>query len=586
MMGCDSNQQNAIKQAHEDAVTMAELVKTIDFGNDPGALDYLGPSALNKDWQGNIQSVFEHISTFRLSGIWPGYKMNARCGAANDAKYQNRCSRPGVIAYQWNTKKDAKDPNTAPKYNQADAVSNMHFCDQFFNFPKLDEAVDNTKNNDNFKRRYDVTNYKNQAYIVLHEFMHATVMTFKQNNNRRIVDMTIFVYEYVPHKGDKGYDRKVVKWDVYQPLACKVLARTSRQYIVQDGITMNGILTPRKAKYVQSKLDGNQYPWLPLADREAIEWHPKLSALLLPTSNGTFGINVDELSADGFTTNDDGSYVAHDLDDSEIITLPNQVDTDTLVPESDYPSKYNSQLQEFSTYVNTPDPTCAKSGSSSPSGRSAFSASEADAKIQEFCNDKNLYNHVFAPPIDQGCGKTKNGKGKALGGSGNYKINGGKDNLWIGAYFASGSCVGMDTWPPTGEGLRDTDLCLDRLRAIISGCDTSTTDQKYGGSLQEVCMVYQIMAVGSGEPDPTGVVSPGDHGKVTCKDTDTSILGDSYKNTCTCWFEKLPGQTDIFGMPESGGCGSIDYLPAWTYQEDPTYKPADIKPVATITASG
>jgi hypothetical protein len=37
------------------------------------------------------------------------------------------------------------------------------------------------------------------------------------------------------------------------------------------------------------------------------------------------------------------------------------------------------------------------------------------------------------------------------------------------------------------------------------------------------------MAVGSGEDDSTGVGCQGDQGEVKCKDTDISILGDSYK---------------------------------------------------------
>lgn len=229
------------------------------------------------------------------------------------------------------------------------------------------------------------------------------------------------------------------------------------------------VLIYQKAKYVQSKLDGNQYPWLPLADREAIEWQPKTSAMFLTQGNGTFGINGGELSADDFTTNTDGSYVANDLDDSDIITLSDEADIDTLAPETDYPATFINQMREFSSYVNTPDPTCASSGSGNPSGRSAFSVSEADAKIRDFCSDTKLYNHVFTPPIDQGCGTTKDGKGKSLGASGSYSINGGKDNLWIGAYFASGGCTGMTTWPPQGEGLRATDLCMDRLRTIMNG---------------------------------------------------------------------------------------------------------------------
>lgn len=54
----------------------------------------------------------------------------------------------------------------------------------------------------------------------------------------------MYVYEYQRHDYDRGYDRKKVKWDVYQPLPCKILARTARQYIAQDGITMNGTVNP------------------------------------------------------------------------------------------------------------------------------------------------------------------------------------------------------------------------------------------------------------------------------------------------------------------------------------------------------
>lgn len=162
---CSDDEEQAIKDAHEDAVTMALHVDNIDFANDPGAIDFFGPSALNKDWQKNIQSIFDHIGTFRLSDIWPGYKMNARCGAANDQKYQNRCSEPGLIAYQWNTKTDSSNPNKPPYYNKDDALSNMHFCDQFFFYKKLDDAINDQKDNDDFKWRYDLSKYKNQGIL-------------------------------------------------------------------------------------------------------------------------------------------------------------------------------------------------------------------------------------------------------------------------------------------------------------------------------------------------------------------------------------------------------------------------------------
>ncbi|KAH7124208.1 hypothetical protein EDB81DRAFT_664852 [Dactylonectria macrodidyma] len=244
--GCDSKQKQAIKDAHEDAVTMALHVENIDFANDPGAMDFFG-------LQKNIQSVFDHIGTFRLSDVWPGYKMNARCGTANDKKYQNRCNRPGVIAYQWNTKTDATDPNNAPRYDKDDALSNMHFCDQFFYYKKLNDAIKDQKDSDDFKWRYDLTKYKNQAYIILHEMMHDSVMTYKQNKNRRIPDLSMHVYEYVQKPDSRDWKRKLVKVDVYQPYYCKVLARTAREKIAEEGITMNADnKRPVRTLYVQS----------------------------------------------------------------------------------------------------------------------------------------------------------------------------------------------------------------------------------------------------------------------------------------------------------------------------------------------
>ncbi|KAH7133017.1 hypothetical protein EDB81DRAFT_128457 [Dactylonectria macrodidyma] len=466
--GCDSKQKQAIKDAHEDAVTMALHVENIDFANDPGAMDFFGPSALNKDWQKNIQSVFDHIGTFRLSDVWPGYKMNARCGTANDKKYQNRCNRPGVIAYQWNTKTDATDPNNAPRYDKDDALSNMHFCDQFFYYKKLNDAIKDQKDSDDFKWRYDLIKYKNQAYIILHEMMHASVMTYKQNKNRRIPDLSMHVYEYVQKPDSRDWKRKLVKVDVYQPYYCKVLARTAREKIAEEGITMNADNYAQYAlsKYVQSKLDGNQYPWLPIADKQAQDWYERSFALLVYGDDGTFGVNTAALPSDVATNNDDDKdYTANDLGDDEVVELANDPDTDTLAPDSDYSEDFQNELRQWAGYVRTPAPKCAGSAVD----RIAFPASDAEAAIKDFCSEDGLYGNVFVPPINMGTGRTTDGKGKALGASGNYETNGGKDKIWVGAYFAGGSCIGSITWPPTGAGLRDTDLCMDRFRTVLNG---------------------------------------------------------------------------------------------------------------------
>jgi hypothetical protein len=53
---------------------------------------------------------------------------------------------------------------------------------------------------------------------------------------------------------------------------------------------------------------------------------------------------------------------------------------------------------------------------------------------------------------------------------------------------------------------------------------------------------------------------------------------EPFKDICTCWFKKPPGQTEIIGKAKSGKCENINYRPAWTYLENPDYQPENIVP--------
>jgi hypothetical protein len=76
--------------------------------------------------------------------------------------------------------------------------------------------------------------YERSGYLFSLKPDKKTIMTYSQNKNRRIRDLSMYVYEYKPGDSGREYTRRKVKWDVYQPLPCKILARTSREYIYQD----------------------------------------------------------------------------------------------------------------------------------------------------------------------------------------------------------------------------------------------------------------------------------------------------------------------------------------------------------------
>jgi hypothetical protein len=74
--------------------------------------------------------------------------------------------------------------------------------------------------------------------IVLHEMMHATMITYEQNSDRKIYDMRIEFYEYI-WEGSRKYTRKLARDDAYGAVNCKILARTHENNIMTD-LTMNG----------------------------------------------------------------------------------------------------------------------------------------------------------------------------------------------------------------------------------------------------------------------------------------------------------------------------------------------------------
>ncbi|KAI0836759.1 hypothetical protein F5Y06DRAFT_298449 [Hypoxylon sp. FL0890] len=84
--------------------------------------------------------------------------------------------------------------------------------------------------------------------------------------------MNMKIYEYVGNPNDRNYKRRLVSVDAYGSQNAKILARTNRKNIATD-ITLNADNYAQYvlSKYVQSQIGG--YPWLPIANGEAIGEH-------------------------------------------------------------------------------------------------------------------------------------------------------------------------------------------------------------------------------------------------------------------------------------------------------------------------
>lgn len=162
--GCTSTQKSAIKTAYNDFKTLANqdgIKSDIDF-NSAAALEYLGPSALNKNQQANFQAVFMNAAT-----VYPGSSLtpvplanyiSVRCDdpAAKCPVCKSDTGDAGsVTAYSSNT-----DPDDA-------RYPFINFCPAFFNKPTLAEAIKDGSTLTDPRQKFKMDTYNNQGNVDL-----------------------------------------------------------------------------------------------------------------------------------------------------------------------------------------------------------------------------------------------------------------------------------------------------------------------------------------------------------------------------------------------------------------------------------
>ena len=214
-----------------------------------------------EDYRKKIQAVFDSAKTFgqgsRAQPDFTKWRVNVDCSSIEkNYETDSRCqTSSGIKAYTFNTKNtDGSGPRG---YDSKDSTANMHFCKIFWGYKQLDDRINEWKNSKNWAEKYNMDYYRNkgkpcyfgvrqtylliyiQGFIILHEMMHANVITYQPNGNQHIQDLNMKIYEYKQNPNDRFYKKKLVSVDVYGAQNCKILARTSRKNIVSD-ITKNG----------------------------------------------------------------------------------------------------------------------------------------------------------------------------------------------------------------------------------------------------------------------------------------------------------------------------------------------------------
>ncbi|KAF2744583.1 hypothetical protein M011DRAFT_470431 [Sporormia fimetaria CBS 119925] len=195
-----------------------------------------------------------------------------------------------------------------------------------------------------------------------------------------------------------------------------------------------------------------------------------------------------------------------------------------------------------------PKPKCAGEPTEGPV---AFGWEVADKKILEFCRSDKYWNTILVPSIGMGSGHTADGQGKVLGAHEVYDIGDG-NKLYIAKHFKENGCQGHASFAVGRTAEEKIDHCVNRFRKILNGCNSPDLFPKFGGHLEDVCVVYTLTARPEGAEDPRKLDAESGSGKFMCEKTDSQVAG--LENTCTCHRERFPDTVDVFKMPDNNDC--------------------------------
>ncbi|KAK8098814.1 uncharacterized protein PG998_012055 [Apiospora kogelbergensis] len=260
-----------INEAYADAnklVNIEGVASNINWDS-AAALEYLGPSALNKDQQAQIQAVLANVAT-----VSPGL---ATRPFANWIRV--RCDDP-LQRCSYNCPKTTEDENKADlvAYSRnPDVAANRKWpdisvCPSFYGLRNLGNAIAYGSGYSNPKSKFDISYYYSRANVFLHELLHIDLAADSVNSspNPQIRDLKIKYWD--PELKPPGPS----PWlDAYEPKMAKILARflpkgpayKQTGYFVQRND--DNLVYFSLANYVQSKIGG--YPFLPVIVEDEVE---------------------------------------------------------------------------------------------------------------------------------------------------------------------------------------------------------------------------------------------------------------------------------------------------------------------------
>ncbi|KAF3046677.1 hypothetical protein E8E11_000177 [Didymella keratinophila] len=260
------------KEAYTDANKLvdAENVKNQIDWNSAAALQFLGPSGLNKNEQGQVQTVFRNVATVHEGTSW--YTPNWIDSACPQDDDDPKCPPEYIFNPddgEGDTTAYVRNPD---EHGNQEKYSKIAFCKQFFDYRNLGNAMAYDCAPSHPIMKSDVRKYHSRANIFLYELFHLDLAADSKNDspNHQIKDLKIkdLKIKFIIGTGDEDERGKVTKWGkVYGARYAKTLARfqpirrdVSLGYFVQR--SDENLVQFALAQYVQSTF--GFYPYIPI----------------------------------------------------------------------------------------------------------------------------------------------------------------------------------------------------------------------------------------------------------------------------------------------------------------------------------
>jgi hypothetical protein len=225
--GCNDQQQQQINDAWDDATELASWLQ-YDFQlNEDATMEFFGAPIHALEYEDKIRATLQSVATFPRGGFslfnWDVY---VRCDDWKDNCNMRRSTDPRkqTAAYIHNMLKNDPEGQEAKTPDELRGSTPVFtFCAPFFLLGRLPDKINDWKNSswaddlNMYSRSTGALTLSKSTLAdspgttMFHEWMHASVMTYKTNGDRRILDLTLDI-------GEK------IEW-CYGPDLTKLLAR-------------------------------------------------------------------------------------------------------------------------------------------------------------------------------------------------------------------------------------------------------------------------------------------------------------------------------------------------------------------------